>query len=70
MVLNFRRKWAYSQEEIDEQISQVKILMQMRKSSQMTEEVKRFDLAIEMAQEVLGFMLDKVRGFQSGKSKN
>lgn len=64
MVLNFRKRVPYSQEQVAEQMRQVKELMQLRKSSQLTDEIKRFDTAIEISQEVLVFMMDEVRKYQ------
>lgn len=59
MVWNFRRKLAYNQEEVAEQIGQISDLMRMRKSTQITDEAQQFTDAIAISQEVLHFMLDE-----------
>lgn len=59
MMFGRKQKWTYTQEEIDCQIQQIKDLMQLRKASQIIEEIKKFDAAVIVSQEVLGFMLDE-----------
>jgi len=61
MILNIlKRKPAYSQEEIAEQIGQVSKCMQLREKAHAPEAVTRADTAVECAQEILNYMLGEI----------
>lgn len=63
----FKRHSTYTQEEVNEQIYQIKQLSELRDKRRDPTEVERYTTAIEVAQEILIFMLETVNDSHNNK---
>ncbi len=59
--ITFRRKPAYTQEQISEQLGQIAELMKLRDTNVSKEERERLQAAVDVSQEILVYMLEEVK---------